>query len=52
MEANKMENNEKKIRFRDLSGALKTAVVISYILGSIYAVMFAIGFIIGFIGAY
>ena len=35
------------IRFRDLSGALKTAIVVSYVVGIFYLFAFLIGFIIG-----
>lgn len=36
------------IKFKDLSGALKTAVVLAYVVGIIYAVAFIIGFLSAF----
>lgn len=38
------------IKFKDLSGALKTAVIISYVVGSFYAAAVLIGFIAGVTG--
>ena len=34
-----------EIKFKDLSGWLKTAIVLAYITGSFYALGFMIGFI-------
>ena len=36
-----------KIKFKDLSGWLKTAVIISLIIGGYYTVLFVFGFIWG-----
>jgi len=36
-----------KIQFKDLSGWLKTAVILAWISGSIYALAFFIGFLEG-----
>jgi len=47
MEENKMET----IRFRNLSGWLKFAIILSWIMGSIYALAFIIGFAEGIAGA-
>ena len=41
-----------KIRFRDLSGSLKTLVVFGWILFGIYTLAISVGFLIGFIGAF
>lgn len=38
---------ENKIKFRDLSGWLKLAVVLSYIVGGFYVFTFSVGFIMG-----
>lgn len=38
---------EKKIRFSDLSGWLKTAVIGTWIIIVLYAIVFLTGFIIG-----
>lgn len=38
---------KEKIRFKDLSGWLKTAVVVSFIMGVYMALAFVIGVIIG-----
>ena len=32
------------IRFKDLSGALKTAIVVSWVVGVTYALAFLVGF--------
>lgn len=34
-----------KIRFKNLSGWLKTAIILSWIVGGFYAIAFLIGFI-------
>lgn len=39
-----------KITFSQLSTPLKTSVVMSYIIGSLYALVFIIGFIMGVMG--
>ena len=41
---------EKKITYKDLSGSLKTLVVLGWILVGIYALSFLFGFIAGFMG--
>jgi len=43
---------KEKIRFKDLSGALKTAVVFSYIIGGYLALVFAVGLITGIFGLF
>jgi len=40
----------KKVHFKDLSGGLKTIVVISWIIAALYAFTFLVGFIIGALG--
>ena len=40
---------EEKIRFKDLSGSLKTAIILAWITGSIAVLSFLIGFIEGMI---
>lgn len=40
------------IKFKDLSGALKTAVVFAYIAGITFTVGFVVGFIEGLFGIY
>lgn len=41
---------EKKIRFRDLSAPLRTAVAISYAIGGLWSLAFLIGLIEGIMG--
>jgi hypothetical protein len=45
-----MEEGKDKIRFKDLSGWLKTAVVICFVVGIYMALAFFVGVIIGMIG--
>ena len=33
------------VKFKDLSGGLKTAIILAYIIGSFYALTFVIGFV-------
>ena len=39
-----------QIKYQNLSGPLKTAIVLSYIVGACYALAFMIGFVIGVAG--
>lgn len=41
---------DKKIRYRDLSPGLKTAIVIAYVVGVIELLAFLVGFILGVAG--
>jgi len=38
---------QRVIRFNDLSGWLKTAIIISWILGAVYGFLFVFGFAFG-----
>jgi hypothetical protein len=40
---------DKKIRFRDLSGSLKTAIVFAYIVGGFYILAFVAGFLLAIV---
>ena len=42
---------QKKITYKNLSGALKFSVIVSYIIGIYFILMFLIGFIAGVITA-
>lgn len=46
-----MKMEKTKIKFRDLSGWLKFAVIISFVTAGLYAISFIQGFIIGFLSA-
>lgn len=46
----KRTTDKKIIRFSDLSGHLKFAIVMAWIVGIFYIILFGIGFIIGIIG--
>lgn len=41
---------EKKIGFRELSGWMKTAVILTWIMGGIFCLSFLVGFIAEIIG--
>jgi hypothetical protein len=45
-----MSEEEEKIRFKDLSGWLKTAIVLLWILIVYDAILFIVGFALGFLG--
>lgn len=42
-----LNNADNKVSFKDLSGSLKTIVVISWIIAILYGLGFLIGFIFG-----
>lgn len=42
---------ERKVHFRDLSGWLKTIIIISWIIAGLWTLSFLVGFIIGSVGA-